>query len=78
MNEPIYEVRTWDTDLDEFTPQLGMDRWYYGFAGLREALRQLQSHGYVGRKGDISARIERVDQPAMASDIMYLRPCVTF
>jgi len=55
--QEIYEVLTWDTEADDYTVQPGMDRWYYGFAGLREAIRLLRHFGYMGCKGDPSSSV---------------------
>jgi hypothetical protein len=50
-----YEVLTWDTDKQKFTPQQGVRRGPYTLWGLKRALRKLQSYGYPcnyrGRNG---------------------------
>jgi hypothetical protein len=43
-----FRVLTWDTDLQEFTPQDGVDPGPYTLFGLRPALRQLREMGYGG------------------------------
>lgn len=43
-----YSVRTWDTDMDAYTPQAGMSLPWEGLSlwQLRDALRELRSMGY--------------------------------
>jgi len=44
-----YEIRTWDADLQDFTKQNGVPCRVVGVAGLRKAMRSLQSMGYDRR-----------------------------
>jgi hypothetical protein len=44
--KPKYEVLTWDTELQKFTPQVGVRRGPYSLWGLKRALRKLQNMGY--------------------------------
>lgn len=48
MSEARYTIETWDTDLQEFTSQEGMENPTkdVDIHGLRRALRELQSIGY--------------------------------
>lgn len=55
-----YEVLTWDTDLEEFTPQDGVRKGPYTLFGLRKAIRALQKLGYDGYRNDPSILVERV------------------
>ncbi len=41
-----YEVLTWDTYKQKFTPQQGVRRGPYTIWGLKRALRKLQQMGY--------------------------------
>ncbi len=58
-----YEVLTWDTDKQEFTPEQGVRRGPYTLWGLKRALRKLQSLGYpcdyssAGHRGDPSVAV---------------------
>ncbi len=57
---PRYYVSTWDSDLQEFTPQVGVRTGPYCLGGLRKALRKLAAMGYdVKRKGAVSVLVER-------------------
>lgn len=47
---PNYRIRTWDMDLQEYTPQEGVPEIVHGETGLRRALRALQGMGYSGRR----------------------------
>ena len=51
MNTKRYFVRTWDCDLDRFTPQKGVRVGPYTLFGLRRALLKLQEMGYSTRRG---------------------------
>lgn len=53
-----YYVTTWDTDLQEFTPQKGVRTGPHTWRGLRRALRALQELGYPARRGDSSTLVE--------------------
>lgn len=44
----LYGVTTWDSDLQEFTPQIGVPVGPYTLFGLRPALRALRQMGYGG------------------------------
>lgn len=57
-----YSITTWDTDLQEFTPQIGCPETVTGPAELRDALRLLRSMGYdVQRANAHSVLVERVE-----------------
>jgi len=69
---PRYRVQTWDTERQEFTPQVGLDKWCdLTKWELAEALRQLKVLGYdchrtrdpdgEHRSSDASVLVERVD-----------------
>lgn len=63
VNQTCYRVRTWDEEVDDFTPQdplIPFEVW--GLAGLRDALRRLRSCGYEGRRGDPSTLVFRADE----------------
>lgn len=54
-----YEVLTWDSDRQEFTPQIGVRRGPYSKWGLRRALRKLRDMGYeTHRRGAYSILVE--------------------
>ena len=46
MKPREYWVLTWDTDLQRFTPQVGVPAGPYSLFGLRTALRLLRQVGY--------------------------------
>lgn len=48
----MYFVETWDIDLQRFTPQIGLSPGPYTLFGLRKALRQLQTMGYMANRND--------------------------
>ncbi len=55
-----YYVRTWDMDLQRFTPQQGVRTGPYSLFGLRAALRKLRTMGYdIKRTFAPSVLIER-------------------
>ncbi len=54
-----YSVKTWDMDLQEFTPQNGVPAQVHGMGELRRALRSLQGMGYDGTKADNAVLVER-------------------
>lgn len=47
-----YFIETWDSDLQEFTPQEGVPSGPYTLFGLRLPMRELQSMGYPCDRGD--------------------------
>jgi hypothetical protein len=49
---PRYYVRTWDAELQEFTPQEGVSEGPHTLWGLKHALRELRELGYECRGGD--------------------------
>jgi hypothetical protein len=58
-NRTRYYVETWDTDKQEFTPQICVRKGPYSKWGLRKAIRKLRAMGYPcnyssrgGRGGD--------------------------
>jgi hypothetical protein len=58
-----YYVTTWDTELQEFTPQKGVRTGPWSLWGLRRALRALRDLGYIARKGDPSTAVDRFELP---------------
>jgi len=66
---PRYDVTTWDTEAQDFTPQPGVRCGPYSLFGLRKALRRLRDFGYPatrlphtpgdGDVGDPSVLVER-------------------
>lgn len=78
--EPLYSVGTWDTDLQAYTPQIGLTvpSQNVNLATLREVLRQLRGMGYDchRRRGvdgsyddnDASVLVERTDGAALDGD----------
>lgn len=61
MKKPRYEVLTWDSDLQKFTPQKGVRRGPYSLFGLRKPLRQLRLLGYQGDRHDSSTYVKRIE-----------------
>ena len=66
--KPKYFVKTWDTDKQDFTPQIGVRTGPYTQFGLRRAIRKLRKLGYpcdysskLSVSGDPSVLIERRD-----------------
>ncbi len=61
-----YHIRTWDAEIEEFTPQDGMSEIVSGFCGLRDAIRALRLRGYsahrAGDDSDASVLIERIEE----------------
>ncbi len=55
---PKYYVTTWDSDLQMFTPQDGVQTGPYSKWGLRKAIRELRNMGYDARRNDSSTMIE--------------------
>ena len=69
MTSPAwYSVLTYDPDVEDqhigncFTPQKGVKTPVLGQAGLRRALRKLESMGYEvrGRANAVSVLVERI------------------
>lgn len=54
----FYALLTWDTDLEEWTPQEGVRDRHLSLGELRRSLRLLRAAGYSARRGDPSVRIE--------------------
>ena len=52
-----YYVKTWDLELERFTPQKGVKVGPYSLFGLRIPLRKLQRMGYDTGKGDPSVLV---------------------
>ncbi len=61
MNEKKYRVLTWDSDLQEFTPQRGVRSGPYSLFALRKPLRKLQTMGYSACRDDPSVLVEEVE-----------------
>ncbi len=61
MKKPKYYVTTWDTDLQDFTPQAGVRTGPYSLFALRRAMRKLRDIGYAATRGDMCVYVERVD-----------------
>lgn len=62
QTRPKYDVTTWDTDLQRFTPQRGVRRGPYTLFGLRRALRTLRTMGYdIKREFAPSVLVERIE-----------------
>jgi hypothetical protein len=69
---PLYTLTTWDAELEDYTPQEGLDVPSVNVTihQLRRAIRELRRRGYSanyarsansGRYGDPSVLIERTD-----------------
>lgn len=57
-----YFVSTWDSEIQRFTPQVGVKYGPYTQFGIRKPLRRLREMGYgVGRESP-SVLVERIDQ----------------
>lgn len=56
----LYRVSTYDGWLDEFTPQEGIAPQPCTWRELRRILRELQSMGYIARRGDPYTLVEAV------------------
>lgn len=52
MTQPLYSVGTWDTDLQAYTPQLGLTvpSQNVPLWTLKEVLRQLRRMGYSAHR----------------------------
>lgn len=65
MTEGRYCIRTWDSDLKEFTPQAGVPSFNLTLYELRQSMRQLRDMGYAcnrsGGDSDPSVLVERMD-----------------
>lgn len=60
MNEPKYNVTTWDMDLQKFTPQNGLPPGPFSKWELRGVLRALKRMGYdINRAFAPSVLVER-------------------
>lgn len=56
-----YEVTTWDTQRQAFTPQVGVSCGPHTIHGLKRALRKLQGMGYdVWGCSRYAVRVERI------------------
>src|SRR5262249_14250419 len=57
-----YQVTTWDTDKEEFTPQRGVRKGPYTLLGLRKALRELRKMSYGIKRYDdaMCVLVERI------------------
>ena len=62
-----YSVLTWDTEAQAFTPQDGVPEIVHGVAGLRHAIRLLESMGYgsLPRENMPSVLIERIEPTSL-------------
>lgn len=56
-----YLVRTYDWDLERFTPQFGLSIGPWSKWSLRNVIRRLRNMGYEGRRGDACVLIERLE-----------------
>lgn len=45
-----YRIRTWDQDRECYTPQIGLPEYVDGFAGLRNAIRELRRMLYTAHR----------------------------
>lgn len=71
MQEPRYSVGTWDTELQAYTPQVGVPGINLTRAQLKASIRLLRYYGYTAhrygncssddRDNDTSVLIERTD-----------------
>lgn len=59
---PQYRIRTWDAELQSFTPQDGVPAVVNGPGELRAAIRELRACGYDGGRGDSSLLVELVEE----------------
>jgi len=64
MRWPRYYVRTWDSELEKWTPQIGVRTGPYTLFGLRKAIRTLRGMGYSATRGDFSTLVEKVTEKA--------------
>lgn len=68
MNQTaLYRVRTWDVELQKWTPQVGLPPGPFTLMGLRWVARMLRTMGYTAnyggswQNGDPSVLVERVE-----------------
>lgn len=61
-HEHSYFVTTYDTKIEDFTPQRGVRTGPYSLFGLRKALRKLRAMGYDTNRQAPSVLVERDDQ----------------
>jgi hypothetical protein len=59
---PRYYVTTWDTDKQDYTPQIGCRTGPYSIFGLRKALRRLRDLGYSADRDDPAIFVYRHDE----------------
>jgi hypothetical protein len=69
-----YEVLTWDTEVQKFTPQLGVRRGPYTLFGLRKAVRKLRDLGDPAATGDPMVLVQRLDDESVGRDRRHLKP----
>ena len=50
MAKQKYDVLTWDSELQKWTPQAGVRRGPYTLFGLRKAIRKLRYLGYTAHR----------------------------
>jgi hypothetical protein len=62
-----YLVQTWDTELQRFTPQEGVDPGPHTLTGVRKALKQLRALGYSATEDDMAE-----SDPSVAVDEVYV------
>ncbi len=58
---PGYYVETYDFDLEEYTPQLGVPHGPYRLFQLRTALRKLRDLGYQADRQDFNIYVFRLE-----------------
>lgn len=56
-----YYVKTWDIELETFTPQQGLRTGPYSLFGLRKAFRKLRRMGYAADRHDPSVYVVCVE-----------------
>ena len=57
MSQSLFDVLTWDTNKQDFTPQAGVRKGPYTLWGLRRALRKLRQMGYAADRHDPSVLV---------------------
>jgi hypothetical protein len=57
MSKSLFDVLTWDSDKQDFTPQSGVRKGPYTLWGLRKALRKLRQMGYSADRSDPSVLV---------------------
>lgn len=70
--EPRYSVRTWDSELEAYTPQTGVPAFNLTLWQLRESLKALRQLGYTAHRrrsqqgdyedNDWAVLVERTDR----------------